>query len=204
VVPKCTCGAQPPDDARFCHKCARPLYDYVAADVVEAPAIPEVVAAPAPPPPGVSFRNGTAVRIGLVSALLIVLVSAILLPPLDLLRMPVAFGGGCFAVWRWVRRTRQHLSMRDGARLGWIAGVFAFVFIAGATTIMLLVMMSPDFAAEVKQQAPNAAMQSAIVAVQKMGPGELIIGLAGAFIFFTALPTIGGAISARLLNREAR
>ena len=29
VVPEyCTCGAQLPPDARFCHKCGKPQYDY--------------------------------------------------------------------------------------------------------------------------------------------------------------------------------
>lgn len=167
--------------------------------------VPQVTAPPVPPPPAVSFRNGAAVRIGLVSAVLMVVLIALPLPaPLDLLRMPFAFGGGWFAVWRWSRRTRQKLSMLDGARLGWIVGVFAFVFIACVTTIVLLIMLSPETMAEIKRQAPNATTQAAIEAMQKMGPGELIAGLAGVFVFLTALPTIGGAVTARLLNREAR
>ena len=31
VLEFCTCGAQLPPDARFCHKCGKPQYDYPGA-----------------------------------------------------------------------------------------------------------------------------------------------------------------------------
>ena len=36
IVPEfCTCGAQLPPDARFCHKCGKPQYDYPGVEEPE-------------------------------------------------------------------------------------------------------------------------------------------------------------------------
>src|SRR6202034_1529404 len=48
IVPEfCTCGAQLPPDARFCHKCGKPQYDYPGLDEPE-PATPPVEVASLP------------------------------------------------------------------------------------------------------------------------------------------------------------
>ena len=81
----CTCGAQLPPDARFCHKCGKPQYDYpgITEETVE-PAPPPVTAAPAEPavqpPLEISFHNRLAVRIGFLAALMAVLPFMLLLP----------------------------------------------------------------------------------------------------------------------------
>src|SRR5436305_1359982 len=58
VAERCTCGAQLPPDARFCHKCGKPQYDYPG---LETEAVAQAPTPPPPPPPEISFRNGTAV-----------------------------------------------------------------------------------------------------------------------------------------------
>ena len=96
VVPEfCTCGAQLPPDARFCHKCGKPQYDY--------PVVEEAEPEPAPPQRGgcgasrraaisadISFHNGLAVRIGFIAAMGAVLCShdTVPLPFLRLLLRP--------------------------------------------------------------------------------------------------------------------
>jgi hypothetical protein len=148
-----------------------------------------------------------AVRIGLMTALLMILLNAFPLPPiLTFVRLlALSFGGGWFAVWSWTRRTRQQVSMQDGARLGWIAGVFTFLFFAGLMTVLLVAAMTPGAIDEIRRQAPNDASAKAFIDfLQNPGAGQLLAVLIGLFIFFTALPTLGGALSARLLNREVR
>ena len=47
--------------------------------------------------------------------------------PLVWLRLPIAFvAAGFLAVYLYSRRTGQMLSLRSGARMGWITGIFSF------------------------------------------------------------------------------
>jgi len=177
------------------------------ADAVEEAPVPPPVEVLHPPPAAVtvSFRNGTAVRIGLLTALLTLLLNTIPLPPaLAYLRLPgLSFLAGWFAVWTWSRRTRQRPTIRDGARLGWMAGVFTFLMFAGLLTFVVVVAMTPGALDQVKQQIPrDAGAQELLRFLQNPAPGELIAILVAMFLVFTALPTIGGAISARLAGRE--
>src|SRR3984957_8547658 len=130
VVPAyCTWGAQLPPDARFCHKCGKPQYDYM-------PVVEEAEPEPVAPPlselqplrlaTDIGFHNGLAVRIGFVAAIGAVLI-AMLPVPLPFVRLPIAFvAAGFLAVFLYSRRTGQTLSIRNGARMGWITGIFSF------------------------------------------------------------------------------
>src|ERR1700758_2499346 len=80
IVPEfCTCGAQLPPDARFCHKCGKPQYDYPGVEEVE-PATPPAEIPILPPTLQVqlsneiSFHNRLAVRVGFIAALTAVFV----------------------------------------------------------------------------------------------------------------------------------
>src|SRR5258708_21315931 len=63
----CSCGAQLPEDARFCHKCGKPQREEI---VVEPPPAPPAAAAPPAPgdaaawPRAPSFRHPLAWRVG--------------------------------------------------------------------------------------------------------------------------------------------
>src|SRR2546427_9063086 len=65
----CSCGAQLPEDARFCHKCGKPQREEI---VVEQPPSPLPAAAPALDaaawPGAPSFHHPVAVRVGLFVA----------------------------------------------------------------------------------------------------------------------------------------
>ena len=108
VVPEyCTCGAQLPPDARFCHKCGKPQYDYEAS-FEEAEPEPEPAAAqptlpelqPLRIPTDISFHNGLAVRIGFIAAMGAVMVT--LFPiPWPLVRAPIAFVLAGFLAGMW-------------------------------------------------------------------------------------------------------
>src|ERR1035438_5726160 len=85
IMPEfCTCGAELPPDARFCHRCGKPQREEIVPETVARP--PEVVMAVTPgpegvpppsAPPRVNFHNRTAVRIGLLMAGIASLLSAL-------------------------------------------------------------------------------------------------------------------------------
>ncbi|MBV9770400.1 MAG: zinc ribbon domain-containing protein, partial [Bryobacterales bacterium] len=118
----CTCGAQLPPDARFCHKCGKPQYDYPGLEVAEPSSPTEVAEVALPPqlqlPAEIGFHNRLAVRIGFIAAVSAVFVFLVPLP-FPVLRLLIAFiAGGFFAVFLYTRRTGQMLSIRSGARMG--------------------------------------------------------------------------------------
>src|SRR5579871_1218209 len=130
IVPDfCTCGAQLPPDARFCHKCGKPQYDYPGFAVEEPAPVPPPPAAQTKPLAEISFHNRLAVRVGFLVALFAFL-PFIFLQAVPLLPAVVAFFAGFLAVFSYSRITGQSLSVRSGARMGWITGVFSFSIIA--------------------------------------------------------------------------
>jgi len=132
----CTCGAQLPPDARFCHKCGKPQRE----EDVPVEEQPIVVAPPPPPPAGpappaaINFRNAIAVRVALLAGALAFLMSAVL-GPLGLIALAA---GGFFAVYLYRRRTGAMLSVANGARLGWISGIFVFAIAMLVFTIQMV------------------------------------------------------------------
>src|SRR5437016_6177335 len=123
----CTCGAQLPEDARFCHRCGKPQREEVLTPE------PVVIAAEtfAAPPATPSFHHPVAVRIGLfVGSIATLLCLAI--PFGFVIWLPAA---GFVSVYLFTRRTGQSLSVRGGMRMGWIAGILSFVIITVLFTI---------------------------------------------------------------------
>ena len=143
----CSCGAQLPPDARFCHKCGKPQRDYPdveeqsiePAPVAEMPAVFAQVSEPAVE---ISFHNRVAVRVGFLTALAAVLLFMAPLP-FPLARLLLAFGAaGFLAVYLYSRRTGQVLSIRSGARMGWITGIFSFTIITVLFTVVMATISS--------------------------------------------------------------
>jgi hypothetical protein len=211
VVPEyCTCGAQLPPDARFCHKCGKPQYDYM-------PAVEEAEPEPVPPPlselqplrlaTDIGFHNGLAVRIGFVAAIGAVLI-AMLPVPLPFVRLPIAFvAAGFLAVFLYSRRTGQTLSIRSGARMGWITGVFSFTLVTVLFTVATVAVSSQGgFVQQIRSQFPandaRADMIQQALNSPAMIAGLVVLYLMLFFVVFTALPIIGGALGAKVLAKE--
>src|ERR1039458_1322721 len=123
----CTCGAQLPPDALFCHKCGKPQREIIAPEVesntyqAAPPAAPEI----APPPPRIeplplNFRNPIAVRIALVAAVSATVLS-LLLPIVNWL------AAGFFAVFFYCRKTGFRMDVVAGVKIGWITGLIAYI-----------------------------------------------------------------------------
>jgi hypothetical protein len=203
----CTCGAQLPPDALFCHKCGKPQRDLVAPEIqvnafstgasqvlAEVPSSP-----PKPQPLPLNFRNPIAVRIAVVAA-----VGATLL----LVLLPLNWiGAGFVAVYLYCRKTGFRLDVASGVKIGWITGLIAYCFYAIVVTARLLPdALSGNLGKALLEQMKNSALQdpAKIQEAAKMvadNPGMVIFLLLGMlFVVVTCLSMAGGALGAKLVG----
>jgi hypothetical protein len=63
-----------------------------------------------------------------------------LLPAPFLGRVILLLGAGFFSVYLYQRRSGQDLSIGNGARMGWISGLFCFVIVTVLFTINLVLI----------------------------------------------------------------
>ncbi len=203
---RCTCGAVLPEDALFCHRCGKPQRDIVAVEPEAPPAAPPPLPA-APPPPPIGFHNRLAVRIGLLAGVLLIAVSLVLgqvgffrfLAPV----WPVA--AGFWAVFVYRRRTGQRLSPLNGAHLGWICGIFAFLMTTIMVTMMVVLVSEPSVVNNLRDQWKDYGRSEADLnlMMQALHNPAAIVGMLLTFLLlFTILPAFGGAIGAKLLDRD--
>ncbi len=198
----CTCGAQLPPDARFCHKCGKPQREEDL--VVEEQ--PVVIAAPPPPvaaePAPISFRNAIAVRVALATGIPMFLLSAVAGP----LALAVPVAGGFFAVYLYRRRTGQQITVLAGARLGWISGIIVFAIVTVVLTLVMLMLSQPDFVQSMRDQMAKMSSLSQEELTKRIEllrtPSGLALGLLETFLTYTLLTALGGAVGAKILNRH--
>lgn len=213
----CTCGAITVEGAQFCHKCGRPLYEMVPepeAEVTEAPVFQEEVPVPEPVvlQPAlteISFKNAAAVRVGLAVAaigfLFTNLTGLVGSGPAQFVSlMLISMASGGFAVWLYKRRTGQSLSVKSGARLGWITGVFSFVLITVITTFTVAIVGPEKIAEAFKDPAVMRGVPAA--QVEQILSNPLVIGFAlllsmcAMFAVYAVASSLGGALGAKFLN----
>jgi len=204
----CTCGAQLPPEARFCHKCGKPQYDYpgIVEEEPEAEAAVPLVAAP-PPSAEISFHNRLAVRIGFLAALMAILLFLFPLPFPMIRLIVILFAAGFAAVFLYTRRTGQMLSIRGGVRMGWITGIFCFIFVSVLMTAALVAISNQGGLAKyLSSQFPANDARSETLAQALSDPatlaGGMLFALLMLFVILTALPMIGGALGAKVLAKE--
>lgn len=213
VTESCTCGAPLPPDARFCHKCGRPLY-------AEPVAIPEpqtvAVVEPTPPKPvdapaGIGLRNPVAVRIALLAGAITSLLTSFPLPTFIALLwlIVVIVGGGFWSVYLYQRRTGSYLSVRSGAHLGWLTGIFSFLIMMVMFTAGVLLIaggggLQTFFRDRIASQATSeVAEQVNTILASPLGIAALLFGSLLMFFFLlTVLATVGGALGAKILEKE--
>ncbi len=195
----CTCGAQLPPDALFCHKCGKPQREILPVEVVreEQENIPPPRAT-APEPLPLNFRNSLAVRIALIVAAVSTVVF-FLLPFLNWL-----FGGFLAVAW-YRRRTGRGLNLGAGMRMGWITGVLAFVLY-----IIPFAIEIPTMTNAMLQRLHNMPGQDPAL-VQEMtrffqsstGTAALVtVALMFLFLVITFLSMAGGVLGAKVVGRS--
>ena len=209
MIEYCTCGAKLPEDARFCHKCGRPVYETAPDDAqpVEEVVPPPAPVAPPPKPPGVSFRNPGAVRAGMLVAAVVCLLQAVPLPSLvqPIWLMVLLLGGGFFSVYIFHRRTGAEISVVSGARLGWMTGVFVFLVTLVLFTITIVGMGVQPFFNELLTARGSPELTEQFEDILK-NPGGLaamlFLALLAMFFLLTLVASAGGALAAKVLEKE--
>jgi hypothetical protein len=218
-------------NALFCHRCGRPLRPLLKEEEPaeeEQPAEPEPVAS-APdrvllsvsgPPEAVpvEMRNRIAVRSALVAAAL----SQLLLNLLPVLSfVPVLggtlvllgffvliLGGGWYASFLFQRRSGEPASLRSGARLGWICGIFSFVISTIFFSLSALALVNSSSALEANRKNATALGLPAEVMDQMMSvirnPFALVLLLFFLFFLLTAMSSLGGLLHGYSVRRRAR
>ena len=198
----CTCGAQLPPEARFCHKCGKPQRDEPHLREAEpAPAPPPAAPAPPPEPPPIGFQNRTAVWIALRVGVLAFLLSMFS----GIFSVVWLVAGGFFAVYLYRKRTGERLSVISGAHLGWLSGIFGFVITTMLFTMAVLALSEPETATKVQEQWKLLSISEVdakrIIDLVR-SPAGVVAVLSLSFLLFSVLPAFGGAMGAKLLRRD--
>ena len=206
----CNCGAELPDQARFCHNCGKPQREQ-DLPVAEAQAFAPYASAAAPP--AINFGNPIAVRVAVLCAGLSILLNLVLAAINPLLRVGCCawlLGAGFLSVFLYARRTGVMLSVADGARLGWITGLFSFVMEFAFTAIGVFLTRSSGAFRESLRQAiekmpvQGEAAREAMEALTR--PAALAVFLIAAlfveFLVTASLAIAGGALGAKVLEKE--
>ncbi len=156
---------------------------------IEAPALPQ------PVPPRIGAGAG---------AFVCSIVTGQLALPQQLAMVWMA-GGGFLAVYLYERRSGQKLSVASGAHLGWICGVFGFVVVTIALAATAVMLSDPSIASAMRDQLHSRGVPDS-VAEQMMNlfhtPSGISTALVVSFVLFTVLPAFGGALGAKLLDRD--
>ena len=91
------------------------------------------------------------------------------------------------------------------SRLGWISGLFGFLLATLIMGLFALALTNPDLANEVREQMkaqPGRAQEIDQVINILHEPTKMLSSVVAMFAEFTLLPTLGGVLCAKLLERK--
>lgn len=92
--------------------------------------------------------------------------------------------------------------------MGWITGIFSFVLVSVIFTVAMVAVTSQgglekELQTQLSQNDPRWEMVRQVLNNPAMIIGLLILYLMLFFVILTALPMIGGALGAKVLDRQA-
>ena len=171
-----------------------------------------VVASEPPFPNEINFSNRGAVRICLFCAVVASVLSSFPLGVLSVFWLLLTLlASGFVAVYLYHRRSGQFLAARAGARMGWMTGLFYWL-IAMIVFALKMVALSGKggLGALLREQMEASAgrddanIQEAMKILESpQGLATMIVFvLFFAFLFFTALPAIGGLLGSKVIEKE--
>jgi hypothetical protein len=171
--------------------------------VVDAVINPPIEIPVASEAPSINLHNGAAVRSAMLACGLALILSVVLGPlGLGLLAL---VGGGFFAVFLYGRKTGQPVSVMNGIRLGWIAGIFVFTLITIVTTLTVVALSQPELAAQLRDQMLKSSYPAAEVTSlfeRLQNPSGTGLSLLDGFLSSTLLMGLGAGVGAKLLSRN--
>jgi hypothetical protein len=99
------------------------------------------------------------------------------------------------------------LSIRSGARMGWITGIFSFTFVTILFTVAMVAISNEGGLEKVlrSQLPPNDARTEQLTQALNNPAtlaGGLVFSVLMLFIILTVLPVLGGALGAKVLAKE--
>lgn len=213
---RCTCGAYPPEDARFCHKCGRPLYE---SELIEEEAAEEAEPPQPPPLPKVreaviNFGNKTAVGVSVMAAAvtLFLLILFLLAIPNGAVAPLFFCAGGFLAAKLYIRASGETLTPQSGARMGFMTCLWGFLVLLLFTAIALAGLSSPEgrrvWEMQMQQMPQMKQMQNSPEMAQTLKLFEnpillILVGVAFTFFIWTLLSMLGGILGARMSNRTS-
>jgi hypothetical protein len=203
---RCTCGTLLAENASFCHRCGRPIHELTPAQQEELFPAP-----PAPPPAEpvplivqvrslpIGFANPIALRVAFLMSLGIMLMS--MLPYVNYL----FFGWWLLAGWGGVRLYRRltglTLTVRAGAHLGFLTGLFAFLSMAVVFSLTMASSTGREMLDQMVRQDPR---MSEVVNNPAMLGSVLLMVLIMFFAMVVGICAAGGALGARLMPPEPK
>jgi hypothetical protein len=200
----CTCGAQLPPDALFCHKCGKPQRDLVTPDAPPEPVSAPVTPPPPPPPPveaagpRLNFHDQVAVRIAVYVGVSATVLSLIF-PLVNWL------AAGFVAVYLYRRKTRRLLDVTAGIHMGWITGLVMFPLGALVFGVNAISGRWGSLWLELMKNTPtqDPALQRQMVQFFQSPAGmavALLFSLGFLFLLIIGLSVAGGAFGAKVLG----
>ncbi len=199
---RCTCGSVLAENARFCHRCGRPVHELTAAEEAEfAPPPPPAPSAPTPTiviqaPLPISFGNPIALRVAFLMSLLIMMTS--FLPLINVFILIWCLLAGGLGVRLYRRLTGLRLSVAAGARLGFLTGIFASV----SLTVIIAIGMATSGKEILDQLTSQMVKQdprmTEVVNNPTMLGAALLFMVVLIFVLVVGICAAGGALGAKL------
>ena len=203
MEPRCTCGAILPLDARFCHKCGKPQYEEDLARLSEqesaAPIIPALsqVDTPLEAASRISFRNSRAVAISGVVAGIAFFCSGLASLVSPLLWPVMLLAAGFVASVVYKSRSPEPLTSAGGARLGWMTGLWLFLVLMLAATLVSIYLASPAGADVVQQLQSMPQFAQLSVKDRHELVMSILVSAVPTFFMVTLIAGLGGMLGAR-------